>query len=140
MRKIKLFFLGILICSITSCSKTEEPIDESKYYSHNEPCDANTKKPNGVCGTLNGRILVIPGKSYNYNFSTWNSVIPFKIEWITLNGDVKIVSGQGFPNATFKFGRKFTTGKIAVKVELMVKKTGLYLGSLKLILPIAKID
>lgn len=139
MKKLSILFLVILFISFSSCSKTEDPVDESIYYDQDDNCDNYANQP-GICGDVDGRILVIPGKSYKYTFNTYKDLTPYNIEWATVNGDIKVVAGQGSTNAAFKFGKKFTTGKIAAKVYLKAKENSTYKGDVKCILMISKIE
>jgi hypothetical protein len=128
MKSFYLIFLVILIHLISSCDKTEEPLDES-IYSDNDMYCSDMEKQSGTCLDLNGRILVKPFTSYIYSINTYNHVTPIKIEWKTSNNKMKIISGQGTTNATIIFSQKFTTGKITISTSFIDKRTGQLTGS-----------
>ena len=159
MKKIKLLSIAILISIFFSCTKTEDPIEESIsktedsidesiyydpiddpiYYDHDVDCDDHIDHGGG-CGDVDGRILVTPGKSYNYTFNTYKRLTPDKLQWSTSNSDIELVAGQGTITPTFKFSEKFTTGKIILKVDLLTRETAIYTGDMKLIFEVSKIN
>ena len=113
MKKLIFLFFTISISLISSCNKTEDPVNESKYYDQDENCNTPAQQLTGTCCDVDGRILVTPGESYTYTYKTNGSLAPRQINWTVVTGDIKIVNGQGTDNATFSFGKNFTTGKIS---------------------------
>jgi len=111
MKKLKLLFFAIPFILFSSCNKTDDPVDESMYYDQDGNCE--DKIPQGTCCDVDGRILVEPGKSYNYTYKVYKSQTPKKINWTVVTGNIEIINGQGTNEATFRFGKNFTTGKIS---------------------------
>jgi hypothetical protein len=113
MKKLKLLLFAIPFILFSSCSKTDNPVDESMYYDQDENCGTPTQKIKSTCCDVDGRILVEPGKSYNYTYKINEKLTPKNINWTVVSGDIKLVNGQGTDTATFSFGKNFTTGKIS---------------------------
>lgn len=112
MKNLKIICIGILIISITSCSKEEQkPIDESIYFDQDDNCGQSS----GTCCDTDGRILVLPNQIYSYTYFNNSSsfVYPnYSINWEVLEGSIVLISGQNTSEAKFKFNTNFTTGKI----------------------------
>ncbi len=111
MKKLNFVLLSFLFIAVSSCSKSDDRIDPSKYFDQDADCAVGAS---GTCCDVDGRVLVIPNNSYTYTVKGYRSESTqlTNIVWEVTSGSITIESGQNTPEATFKFGPDFTTGTI----------------------------